>query len=464
MNWSLRKQLILPLTAFLLVAVCANALTSALMASHRSRLAREARQAQIAAVLIESPFPRVQKVLEQLSQLTGDEFVIWDSADPPHSTSTIPLPKNFFEQLAPFSQLRPAANEGLPIRLQADQVSYRGLVFVLRGGRQESLAVLAAESDWLTHQSLAMLPPLAVGAITLLVLVPLGVWWANRLSQRVADVQQQVARVAEGDFSHVISSKPPHDEMGQLAESVNDMSRRLLAYRDALIRSERLQTMSRLATGLAHQLRNAITGAKLAIQLHLQRSPGPNQALQIAIKQLTVVEGQLRGLLSLGKEQQQRPVPIDVSQLLEETAELLQPVCEHQQVTLTLEPLPQKLQVFGQRESLQAAVLNLLANAVDAAGPGGQITLQAQQSASWLTIDVLDNGTGPDLAIQSSLFEPFATTKPDGTGLGLAVATQVAQDHGGQLSWARNAQLTRFRLQLPLSSREPGPQQNSGGV
>lgn len=99
---------------------------------------------------------------------------------------------------------------------------------------------------------------------------------------------------------------------------------------------------------------------------------------------------------------------------------------------------------------------NLLINAMEAAGPGGkiQICLGKDTTVGW--IDIFDSGSGPSAEIGSRIFDPFVTSKKEGVGLGLAMARQVAQAHGGDVTWKREKEMTCFRLTLPLFQSSAG--------
>ena len=101
------------------------------------------------------------------------------------------------------------------------------------------------------------------------------------------------------------------------------------------------------------------------------------------------------------------------------------------------------------QEGLRAAVLNLAMNALEAAGPGGEISLGAFPENGNAIIEVTDTGPGPPPEVAETLFEPFVTSKPEGVGLGLALAHRMAVEHGGQLAWRRVSERTSFRIALP---------------
>jgi hypothetical protein len=115
------------------------------------------------------------------------------------------------------------------------------------------------------------------------------------------------------------------------------------------------------------------------------------------------------------------------------------------------------LTIVGRRDALRAALVNLALNAVDATGRDGRLRLLVEPAGDTLTLTVEDDGPGPPEAIRNSLHEPFVTGKPEGIGLGLAVAKAVAEAHGGALSWSRGDDRTRFAITLPLDPRPPTP-------
>ena len=100
-------------------------------------------------------------------------------------------------------------------------------------------------------------------------------------------------------------------------------------------------------------------------------------------------------------------------------------------------------------------MLNLALNAIEAAGPGGRVTISASRDDAALSIRIGDNGQGPPPELAESLCEPFVTGKPEGIGLGLTLARHVAEAHRGQLDWDRRDGETSFRLTLPRTEMEP---------
>jgi signal transduction histidine kinase len=142
-------------------------------------------------------------------------------------------------------------------------------------------------------------------------------------------------------------------------------------------------------------------------------------------------------------------VACDLRRLVSEIALLIGPACEHAKVALEVRGEGPPLPVMAEESGLRAAALNLALNAIEAAGPGGTVRLDADADNVNDTVALVFSDTGPGPPPGLALFEPFTTSKPEGVGLGLVLAQQVATRHGGALTWARAGPETRFRLSFP---------------
>ena len=108
------------------------------------------------------------------------------------------------------------------------------------------------------------------------------------------------------------------------------------------------------------------------------------------------------------------------------------------------------IDLVGDPGQLGHLFLNVLTNALEAAGPGGWVEVRwGEAPTQGVFAEIRDSGPGPLPDVASRLFEPFVTGKPEGVGLGLAVARQVAAAHGGAIHWRREADGTCFRIELP---------------
>jgi signal transduction histidine kinase len=186
------------------------------------------------------------------------------------------------------------------------------------------------------------------------------------------------------------------------------------------------------------------------VQLHEQECPThtDQESLAVALRQLALVEMHLKKFLDVGKtvELQRQPCRLDV--LLRDTIALLGPQCRHAKIDLRIVPAETPaISLHADAGQLGHLFLNVLTNAIEAAGPGGWVEVRWGSGANAF-VEIRDSGPGPSPEVAARLFEPFVTGKREGVGLGLAVARQVAVAHGGTIRWAREIDCTCFRIEL----------------
>jgi signal transduction histidine kinase len=463
------RQLVLPVVGLVLAAVLANVGFSAWLAARRSAEATRAAQRQVADALGAARVSLSATVLDALHRLTGSHFLVWEEATRRLGLSTLPP-----------EVLESAHGDGVAAAVRAGRGMFGGKPYRVgavksQGVRPETVLILTPERSIVAQTLEAVWPVLAVAAGTLAVLVPLGLKTTRRLAARVTAVERHVARIAEGEFGQTLAAgraaPAAGDEIDRLVDGVNYMSTQLEQLRSSLVAGERQRLLGQLAAGFAHELRNAVTGARLAIDLHRRRCPAapsgtpPDDSLAVAGRQLDILEEEVRGLLALAKppaaskqppEPKPPPEPVQLDRLLSEVRDLTAPRCDHAGVRMTCD-LPVGLSACGRHDSLRAALVNLVLNGIDAAGRGGTVQLSAAAVGPSIVLAVEDSGAGPPASIRATMQEPFVTSKPEGIGLGLAVARAVAEEHGGALAWDRSDGRTRFAISLPAATLEESP-------
>ena len=147
--------------------------------------------------------------------------------------------------------------------------------------------------------------------------------------------------------------------------------------------------------------------------------------------------------------------PAPLAALVDDVYALVRPACLHAGIELSVAKSHAPLDVLGDADELRQMLLNLALNAVDAISgldtPAKRIVLALEPiDAGRCALCVRDNGSGPSAEVAERLFEPFVTGKPEGTGLGLFVARQIVEDHGGTIRWQRCEGMTEFRVELPV--------------
>ena len=225
-------------------------------------------------------------------------------------------------------------------------------------------------------------------------------------------------------------------------------------------RAERLASLGTMAAGLAHEIRNPLNAASLQLlllQRRLRRPTGPD--VDGALQAADVVGGEMKRLAFLVEEflEFARPQPLRLARLglrgtVGQVLELLEPEAASAGVELTLLPGAEFSTEIDQ-ERIKQVVLNLVRNAMEAAGRGGRVRVRVGAAEGGAVLEVEDDGPGlpPETAM---IFEPFFTTKPGGTGLGLAIVHRIVTDHGGRIDAERRGGTTAFSVFLPSAIAE----------
>jgi signal transduction histidine kinase len=208
----------------------------------------------------------------------------------------------------------------------------------------------------------------------------------------------------------------------------------LAAARARVAQSEKLAVLGQLAAAIAHEVRNPLAVVRSAAQGLTETLPaGDAEARRSAtfiIAEIDRLSNVVSSLLAFARplRVEARPVPIDG--VLERALALAGETLAQKRVRLVNRADTKLPEVHADGDLVCQALLDLLTNAAEAA-PGGEVTVGARASDSAVEITVADNGPGVPADMRQKIFEPFFTTRPEGTGLGLAVARQVIEAQGG---------------------------------
>jgi signal transduction histidine kinase len=414
-----------------------------------------------------------------MSGLSGAEFVLLDQREL-LAASTLQLDADDLAQLR---------------RMRADEPSSRlaGRPAIMLGGRSYlcqrvpvaqrdplrragSLVVLYPEDRWSAVMREAAYSAIIAGGLATIAIILVTTVLSQRFVRPIRRLGNRAAAIAEGDFSQGPMEVWRHDdEIRDLAVSIDQMSEQLGQYEVQVRRHEQIRTLDRLGAGMAHQLRNAATGGRMAIELHQREcAVGPtSESLGVALRQLRLMESYLQRFLGLGRDQPLAAEDVDLSTVVEDVLSLMRPACAHANIDLQFISPTSSFHVQGDAEALRQLTVNLVTNAVEAtssrtdesrqAGAGEmpddlasktgerpRITIALEAlGEDRAALHVCDTGPGPSPDVTDRLFEPFVSEKPEGTGLGLYVVRQLAEAHHGLVRWQRREDTTCFTVEFP---------------
>jgi signal transduction histidine kinase len=214
----------------------------------------------------------------------------------------------------------------------------------------------------------------------------------------------------------------------------------LRATRERLISEEKLAAVGRLASGIAHEIRNpvAMISSSLSTAAHPQTEVAVREEMfAIAAQESKRLEHLTADFLTYARPLLPNRSPVSMRDLLIYVASVTKSHATKRSITVSCD-LSEELPIEIDVSQVEGALLNLVLNAIDAIEEGGIIKLSAAQEGNLLRIDVQNSGPQIPAPVLDRIFEPFFTTKPSGTGLGLAIARGAARAHGGDLSLRNN--------------------------
>ncbi|MCL4246090.1 MAG: HAMP domain-containing protein, partial [Candidatus Dadabacteria bacterium] len=290
-------------------------------------------------------------------------------------------------------------------------------------------------------------------------------WKITRPVERLVKATQTVKK---GDYSYRITGLEGTGEISKLAGSFNDMlrniedthksnlelldqtkrfnetlrekieeaTRAIREQQNELIRAERLAIIGEFATRIAHEIKNPLSGITVALEIMRGKARDEEQEHSITevLKEVRRLDGILRELLQLSVPKEMDLREIDPNEVVERSIVLVRPRAEKKGVSMTVKhgaSAPCRLDY----EKCQQVLINLLINAIDSTEPGrGTVSVETKSVNGSLQITIQDDGSGiPESEIEK-IFEPFYSSKKQGTGLGLPISKKIIESHSGEIT------------------------------
>jgi two-component system nitrogen regulation sensor histidine kinase NtrY len=301
---------------------------------------------------------------------------------------------------------------------------------------------------------------LLVGGSGIILAILLSSWAAARVTRPVERLAGAAQEVAAGNWNARVEISG-NDELAELAESFNHMTRELLTQKERLVQAERVAAWRELARRLAHELKNPLFPLQLTVEnlvrARLQGSEQFEEIFRESSATLLAEISNLKTIISRFNEFSRMPQPqlqlVQMNDVIRGVLQLFQAQLEspghaqiscHLQLDQRLEPIP------ADPELLHRAISNLVLNAMEAMPEGGRLSLRTRGNKDNICVEVSDTGAGLTAEECNRIFTPYYTSKEHGTGLGLAIVQSVVSDHGGTIRvHSEPGHGTTFVIELP---------------
>jgi signal transduction histidine kinase len=287
---------------------------------------------------------------------------------------------------------------------------------------------LARRAETLSRYAAGTLGIVIFAAAVVLVVTSLGLAgrWSRLVSAPIEELAYWVRRIERREALPPDSAHHGTPEFDELRTALRNMATALDEARRQELEQERLRAFRETARRVAHEMRGPLTAARLAIrQLAARDDDG---SVTVLAEETERLERMAREFSDFGRLPEGPQADIDLAEMLENAVTATVPA----EVEVTVE-LEGGLSVRGHYEPLRRAVQNLLSNAVEA-GEGRTIEVVAARAGSDVRLSISDRGPGVPAELAASIFDPYVTTKKNGTGLGLALVKQTVTAHRGTVS------------------------------
>lgn len=283
---------------------------------------------------------------------------------------------------------------------------------------------------------------------------------AGRITQPIESLASSAREFGRGNYDFPVSDEAQGEaqgEIAQLAQSFDQMRQSLKRTQGALLRSERLATIGRMASSIIHDLRNPLATISTAAEVLKNDGLAADRRRMLLESQLRAshrMNEMMAELLEFSRgnyKLNRRGLSLD--ELIQEATQELSVQMAHFKIKLTAAVAPDIL-IEADEDRIRRVFENLLTNSIQAMPEGGQISIMAQVRDDFVRLQVIDNGPGVPAQIRERLFEPFITHgKPSGIGLGLAIARGIVEAHGGKIGLADSPEGgAHFYIELPMAT------------
>jgi nitrogen fixation/metabolism regulation signal transduction histidine kinase len=292
---------------------------------------------------------------------------------------------------------------------------------------------------------------------------------ARRISHPITELARATERIAKGDLTHRVSVNAK-DEIRSLISSFNNMTQELLENKRDLIRTQRIAAWREVARRIAHEIKNPLTPIEIAIY-RLKKRLGIDtrehevieECLDSILKEVSTLKNIAQEFSSFAKLPEPKFQDLDPNEAIRSVLGLYASSFEN--IEITTEYAANLPSVMADDDQIRRVLENLVKNALEAMPRGGRLTvttslveLDTTDRGKYVRIEISDTGSGIPEDLKDKIFDPYFTTKQTGTGLGLAMAYRIVEDHAGKIAFTTGSAGTTFIVELPIDRKGKGAQ------
>lgn len=398
----------------------------------------------------------------------GMRALLYQNIEPAFSSRLLIDPSGFLpnpERLQPLIEKTKLSGESSELMRWSNDRADTELIsaFPLKGEDGQLLGVLLVGNSqryYIELERRVQFVALLASGAGILIAIVLSMSIAVRVTRPVEQLARAAREVASGHWNAQVDVAS-NDELGQLAESFNRMTRQLIQQREHLVQTERVAAWRELARRLAHELKNPLFPLQITVEnLVRARAHSPAMFEEIFQESTTTLLAEIQNLKNIigrfsefSKMPQPRFQQVSLNEVVEGVMRLF-----HAQLAsgdqLRIQPelglKPDLPVIAGDPDLLHRAISNLVLNAMDAMPEGGTLSIRTLSLDGRVQLEITDTGAGLTPEECERLFTPYYTGKKHGTGLGLAIVQSVVSDHDGSISVESSpGHGTTFRIELP---------------
>lgn len=323
----------------------------------------------------------------------------------------------------------------------------------------QRIHMVTARSEQAETRTLWMLSALILLTVSISLLTT---YLIHRLLLPLGQLRRGVEIIGRGNLDYRVNVRRS-DEIGRFANQLNLMAAALQERDRRLILTERLAAIGKMASHIAHEVKNPLSSIGLNTELVGEEARDiPEEQKRAEILSLTKsislevdrVTSLINHYLQLGRPPKPQKAETDLASLVTEVKEFMDPEMKKNGVAVAVTGIDRPLAAVVDRDQIKQVVINLLKNAMEAMDPDGkkEIEMTLAETENHAKIVVSDTGRGMTGKERENIFEPFYTSKKGGSGLGLPLTRQIVLDHGGNIECtSKKGKGTRFEILLPLS-------------